>query len=104
MAEAVVAAVAEAARTAAAARNVADMPLSFLGLHTRHQVSRRQGKAGRERIVFTVRNCADFQEWTCSSFREVFCFWRNKHAVFLAKRKLLAERLHIGQGAVEKAG
>ena len=27
-----------------------------------------------------------------------------KHAVFLAKRELLAERLHIGQGAVEKAG
>jgi hypothetical protein len=27
-----------------------------------------------------------------------------KHVVFLAKRKLLAERLHIGQGAVEKAG
>jgi hypothetical protein len=27
-----------------------------------------------------------------------------KHAVILAKRKLLAERLHIGQGAVEKAG
>jgi hypothetical protein len=103
MAEAVVAAVAEAARTAAAARNVADMPLSFLGLHTRHQVSRRQGKAGRERIVFTVRNCADFLCGHVQVFGS-FLDWRKKHAVFLPKRKLLAERLHIGQGAVEKAG
>jgi hypothetical protein len=58
MAEAVVAAVAEAARTAAAARNVADMPLSFLGSsHTASSFEASGQGRSRKDCVYSKELC-----------------------------------------------